>query len=341
MKPARFLVATAAALSLASLPLMAQSVNASTSAQQDASASAAGMHANQSADSGANANVERGHASANGSAAGSANAEGRHGSADAAGYGSAAGSAQMRPVTGELQGKLDSKTAKVGEPVVLRTTQKTKTADGVVIPKGSRLLGHVTEVQAHQRGHEQSSMGLAFDRAELKNGQSFAIHSVIESVGPSAAELQAASMANEDAFAGPAGGGMAAGGGAIGGGGAAVGRSGGGLLGGGGGVVGGATSAVGGAGSSVASSTGGALHAGDNAIDATGNLAGNAAANVGRGVSGSAGAVGSLGAHATSVPGVLLDSNAAAGASGVFTAARQNIHFDSGTQMVLGVAAAR
>lgn len=74
---------------------------------------------------------------------------------------------------------------------------------------------------------------------------------------------------------------------------------------------------------------------------ATGNVAGNAAAGVGRGVNGSAGAVASMGTHATAIPGVMLDSEAAGGASGTFTAARRNVHFESGTQMVVGVVAAR
>lgn len=330
MKNARLLAVLAAMAGLASLPLMAQQVGAT--AQQNASASAAGAHVNQSADADANAGVSRGQAGANGNAASSVAAEGRHSRADGDTNSQAAGHAQMRPVTGELQGKLDSKSAKVGEPVVLRTTQKMKTADGFVIPRGSRLIGHVTEVQAHAKGQEQSSVGIAFDRAELKNGQSFAIQSVIESVGPSAAEVEAASMADDDAFEPPSRG--------I----AAPGPSGGLINGGvgvGTGAVGGATSAVGGVGSGVASSAGGAFNAGGNAIGATGNLAGNAAANVGRGVSGSAGAAGSLGTHATAIPGVMLSSSASAGASGMFTAARRNIHFDSGTEMVLGVAAAR
>jgi hypothetical protein len=320
----RSLAVAAALAGLASLPLAAQQVNAS--AQQSVSGSAAGTHVNQSADANAHAGADRGGVDANGSAAGSANGEARHGHAYAGASGSGAGAVQMRPVAGELQSKLDSKTARVGEPVVLKTTEKTKTAEGVVIPRGSRLMGHVTEVQAHSRGHEASSLGIEFDRAELKNGQSFAIHSVIESVGPSAAALEAASMENEDAFAGPAGGGMAAGGGAMAGGGAAV---------------GGATSAVGGVGSGIASNAGGALNAGGSAIDATGNLAGNASGNLGRGLNGSAGAVGSLGMHATAIPGVMLSSSAAGGASGTLSAARQNVHLDSGTQMVVGLAAAR
>jgi len=339
MKTARLLAVAAA--TLASIPLMAQQVNAS--AQQSASGSVAGMHANQSADAGAQANLDRHHAATNTSAEGAANVEHHRGSADANASGYATDMARMRPVTGELQGNLDAKSAHVGQQVVLKTREKIKTADGTVIPRGSRLIGHVTEVQAHARGHEQSSLGIAFDRAELRNGQSFAIHSVIEAVRPSAAELDAASMANEDTFAGPAAAPVYAGGGAMGGGAMGVGRAGGGVLGGGAGAVGGASSAVGGlgqAGSGLASNAGGALNAGGNAIGATGNVAGNTAAHLGQGVYGSTGAMGSLGTHATAFPGVMLNSSAVGGASGTFTAAKRNVRFDSGTQMVVGLVAA-
>lgn len=324
---------------LASIPLMAQRVNAS--AQQSASGSAAGTQVNQSVDAEAQANVSRrGHAQTNGAATSSMNGEGRNAREKTNMWSSAAASAEMRPVTGELMGKLDSKSARVGEPVILKTTEKMKTADGFVIPRGSRLLGHVTEVQAHSRGHEQSSLGVAFDHVELRNGQSFAIRSVIESVGPSAAELEAASIANEDAFSGPAGGGMATGGGMMGSGGAGIGRAGGGLLGGGGTVVGGATSAaanVGNVGSDATSTSGGTLNAGGKALNATGNLAGYAAGEAGRGIDGSAGTAGALGAHATAIPGVMLEGNAAGEVSGTFSASKKNIHLDSGTQIVLGV----
>ena len=50
-------------------------------------------------------------------------------------------------MTGELEGKLDSRTAKVGDRVVLKTTEKVLTADGTVIPRGTRLVGHITQVQ--------------------------------------------------------------------------------------------------------------------------------------------------------------------------------------------------
>ena len=55
--------------------------------------------------------------------------------------------ADMRPVNAELVSKLDSKTARTGDSVVLKTRTSVKTADGVEIPKGSKLVGRITSVQ--------------------------------------------------------------------------------------------------------------------------------------------------------------------------------------------------
>lgn len=318
MKTARLLAA--AFVACASLPLtMAQQVNAT--AQENASASAAGMHESQSANASANANARHGRTDANGSAESSlmAKAEGR---GDASTNGSAASAAQMRPVTGQLEGKLDSKTAKPGDPVFLKTTEKTKTADGMVIPKGSRLVGHVTEVQEHAKGHQDSHLGLEFDRVELKNGQSMAIHSMIQSIQPSAAAMAAGSMDDDAMLSAPMGGGSAMVGGA--------GHAAGGLLGGAGGAVG----AAGHAGSGFESTTA-------RSVGATGNLAGNATGSVGHGLNATTEGAGSLGARATGVPGVMLSGDAVGSASGTLSATNRNIHLDSGTQMVVGVAAAR
>ena len=59
---------------------------------------------------------------------------------------------QLSPVVGELVNKLDSKSAKTGDQVVVKTTEKATTADGVEIPKGSKIVGHVVDVTAHDNG---------------------------------------------------------------------------------------------------------------------------------------------------------------------------------------------
>jgi hypothetical protein len=90
---------------------------------------------------------------------------------------------EMSPVNGELVSKLDSKTAKTGDSVVVKTKASVKTADGTEIPKGSKLVGHVIGVQPSGAG-ENSQVALQFDHVELKGGQSMAVHSQIQSIAP-------------------------------------------------------------------------------------------------------------------------------------------------------------
>jgi hypothetical protein len=321
MRTAKLLVV--ATFAFASLPLlMAQQVDAT--AQQNASASATGVSANQSANASANANANHGQANAGASSATNGGVRAHDNSAEASSMDTAAGSADMRQVTGQLEGKLDSKTAKAGDEVVLKTSQKIKTADGMIIPKGSRLIGHVTEAQAHSKQQAESHMGLEFDRLELRSGRSMAIRSIIESVSPSPSAVAGASMADEEGLETPMGGGAVASG--AGGGG----RLGGGLV---GGATGGAAMATSRVGSGIGSTAG-------SAMQATGSASGEAA-GLGRGVNGAANGAGFVGAHSTGMHGVMLNGGAAGSASGTLSSANRNIHLDSGTQMVLGIAAAR
>ena len=91
--------------------------------------------------------------------------------------------AEMSPVNGELVSKLDSKTAKTGDNVVVKTETSIKTADGTEIPKGSKLIGHIIAVQPSGAG-TNSQVALQFDHVELKGGQSVAVHSQIQSIAP-------------------------------------------------------------------------------------------------------------------------------------------------------------
>jgi hypothetical protein len=94
--------------------------------------------------------------------------------------------AALKPVTGKLVGKLDTKSAKQGDGVVLKTDEDLKVSGGADIPKGSKLVGHITNVQARGEGKENSQLAIQFDKAELKGGQAVAIESVIQSVSQAA-----------------------------------------------------------------------------------------------------------------------------------------------------------
>ncbi|HEX7157751.1 MAG TPA: hypothetical protein VF214_01960, partial [Edaphobacter sp.] len=77
----------------------------------------------------------------------------------------------------------DSKTAKTGDNVEVRTKIAVKTADGTQIPKGSKLVGHVIGVQPSEEG-KTSQVALLFDHIELNGGQNVAVHSQIQSITP-------------------------------------------------------------------------------------------------------------------------------------------------------------
>jgi hypothetical protein len=94
--------------------------------------------------------------------------------------------ADLKSVSGELVDKLDTKSAKQGDSVVVKTSEDLQVSGGADIPKGSKLMGHVTNVQARGDGKENSQIAIQFDKAELKGGQTVAIESIIQSVSPAA-----------------------------------------------------------------------------------------------------------------------------------------------------------
>jgi hypothetical protein len=229
---------------------------------------------------------------------------------------STAAPVEMTPVNGELAGKLDTKSAKAGDPVIVKTSDAVQTADGTMIPKGSKLMGHVAKVQSHSQGSENSALGIVFDHAELKGGQSVAIESVIKSVAPATGDMapnapDPMASPTSGAAAAPAGGGMA-----------------------------------GNRGSGTTTSNPGAnTNANTNAVTqgtttkgANGSSSGGAA-NAGTVV----GKLGNDPIRTTAIPGVFLASMTSSEAptiSGMLFAARNEVHLDGGTQVGLEVATA-
>ena len=69
-------------------------------------------------------------------------------------------------VAGELQSTIDARKAKVGDQVILKTTQAIKSQGRTVVSKGSRLVGHITEVTQRTKSNGESRIGLLFDRLE-------------------------------------------------------------------------------------------------------------------------------------------------------------------------------
>ena len=83
-----------------------------------------------------------------------------------------------------LTSSIDSKKKKPGEEVVVKTAGNVRLADGTVISRGARVVGHVTEAKARSGGETESSLGIVFDKIELPAGKTLAITGVIQAFAP-------------------------------------------------------------------------------------------------------------------------------------------------------------
>ena len=212
--------------------------------------------------------------------------------------------AQGTTIQAVLAKPVDSRKSKVGDEVVAKATQDVKSDGQVIVPKGSKLLGHVTEARAKAKGESDSALGIAFDKAVLKDGRELPMALSIQALAVTQARASAAMegdsmMGNTSMNTG--------------------GHANGGLLGGAtapvGAVAGTATNTLGSAGTTA----GGAMHGVTEGMTAGGSLTSSAHGVVG-------------------LPGMSLGANASSSGQGsVITSPNQNVHLESGTQMVLRV----
>jgi hypothetical protein len=221
-------------------------------------------------------------------------------------------------VNAALSQPLDARKSKPGDPVTARATDSAKSDGRVIIPKGSKLVGHVTEAKARAKGESDSALGIVFDKAILKNGQEIPLNVSVQAIA--AAQTAATnSLAGDD---------LSAGGSAIGG---ASGRASGGALGGVRSTAGAATGTVNNTAANVGGvpggTAGGAINSTTKAAGATGG-AGSGLNTAGRLTSNSQGVFGLEGVNLTSAA-----SSSTQGA--LITSASKNVHLDSGTQLLL------
>src|ERR1700730_15749843 len=233
-------------------------------------------------------------------------ASGKHGNAQAA---SASRLQSGSTVQAELSKPVDVRKNKPGDEVIAKTTQDVKSDGKVVLPKGSKIVGKVTQAQARAKGQDKSQLGIAFDHAILKDGSQMPVSFAIQAVGNSESAASAAAADDSAMMAGNAGG-MARGSAS----GAAGSR---------GGLVGGVGSTAGGVVNTTGSAAGSTLN--------TGNVAGaTTGTNVAGGLTSTSQGVGGM-------PGMTLSSvgSGTATAGSVISSSSSNVRLDSGTRMLL------
>ena len=105
-----------------------------------------------------------------------------------AGSTSAPGGAPTRIAPGSvipvsLTKTIDAKKVKTGDEVVAKVTQDMKTNGGeVLVPKDTKVMGHVTEAQPRNKDQKESQVGIAFDRAVMKDGSAMQLPMSIQAI---------------------------------------------------------------------------------------------------------------------------------------------------------------
>ena len=82
----------------------------------------------------------------------------------------------------ELAKSVDSKKVKVGDEVQARTTQAALSQGRVVIPKGAKIIGHVTQV-SQRSGDQKPQLAFNFDHALLKDGTQVPLSVSVQALG--------------------------------------------------------------------------------------------------------------------------------------------------------------
>jgi len=217
---------------------------------------------------------------------------------------------------------LDSRKAKSGDQVVARTTEKVRSERKTILPTGTKLIGHVTMASARAKGDTGSALGIAFDRAVLKDGQEIPLNVGIQALA-SAANTASSEPGGIDAMSDTAVD-MGAGGGAR-----------------GRGAIGSASSAVGGTVGSATSTTERAARSAESGVNSS--LNSTATAPGGAQAIGGLSASGQLKANSRGVfylDGISLESATTSDAQGsLITSVGKNVHLDSGTRVLMVVQA--
>lgn len=102
---------------------------------------------------------------------------------------------------------LDSSKLKDGDTFEVETAGSFKLADGTLVPKGSKISGHVTTAKARSKGDPDSQLTLAFDKLNISGGKQLSLKGDVQAVYPPAEEAMGPNMANAGTSQGGSGGG--------------------------------------------------------------------------------------------------------------------------------------
>jgi len=98
------------------------------------------------------------------------------------------GNALLPPGTAiptELSKSIDAKKVKAGDKIEARVTMDLLAHGQIIVPRDSKVTGHVTDAKPRSKQSPESTVGIAFDRIALKNGRELPLRTTVQAIGPS------------------------------------------------------------------------------------------------------------------------------------------------------------
>jgi len=100
-------------------------------------------------------------------------------------------------IPAELSKSIDAKKVKAGDKIEAKVTMDLLAHGQIVVPRDSKLTGHVTEAKPRSKQSPESSVGIAFDHISLKNGSELSLRTTVQAIGPSIKQVPFPQNGNE------------------------------------------------------------------------------------------------------------------------------------------------
>lgn len=86
-------------------------------------------------------------------------------------------------IVAELSKSIDARKARAGDEIDARVTMDVLSHGEIVIPRGTKIVGHVGNAKARTKQAPESMVEIAFDRLLLKSGREVPLQASIQAVG--------------------------------------------------------------------------------------------------------------------------------------------------------------
>jgi hypothetical protein len=83
----------------------------------------------------------------------------------------------------ELSKTLDAKKCKANDKIEAKTATDLLAHGQILVPRNTKIVGHVTEAKAHSKESPDSTVGITFDRMLLKDGREVPLPVTVQAIG--------------------------------------------------------------------------------------------------------------------------------------------------------------